>query len=893
MTNLLQDSGTPDAWMWVGKLAPPHNRLEAVTRHALLDSLIQNEDKALTLAVSPPGFGKTTLFTQLRALLMQEGKGRVAWLSLDEADAETSRFLGYLLLSLETAGLDLGGLAHSARSQALERPPHRTLLALLKALAQDGRRFWVVLDDYHRSACRQIDEIIVTLLERGSQWLHLVVSSRNRPSWPLSDLNSRGLVFEISANDLVLSLAEAAEIFGPDVGESAVATVHSKTEGWAVAVQLARLWLARGSGSAFGLPSFSGRVAEVAGYLAEQIVNNLPADCREFLVETSLLESFNAELADAARGRDDSGQLLAQLRSFEALLIPLDANHSWFRYHLLLVDFLQPRLDTTRSRQIHRAAATWLAEREDWARAVAHALRANDTFLGTQLIQNAGGWRLVLKRGIFYTESLIGQFDDVTRRSDPGLLLAQAYLQAKRGNEALAIELLRLAEVMVKESPQLSVDFDVVRSLVSNYFERFAEPANWPVTWRSAADRAPGDHLAQATLLTVGAACSLAWGRFEDAITAARDARTRMQLVASPLGENYCLMHEALALAISGRVKASRGLIDEALALAEVNFGTESSLKAMVGCFKALHLYWEGRWSETEPQIRESEEVLGRTDGWFNAFAAVTETSWRTGFRRHGFRYATEVLNRAAQCARERNLQRLRLLVEVWRVDLLSQAGFAEQAQQQAAAARLDAIRQSPNELGMDWRIREGAALGLMRMHLLTGGANAALVHLEREINAFLRAGLLLPVWRLRLMFLVAAHRTGTHEITQREADDILSTILENGVSGLFLEIGPGALQIIQRANGLLSANFSAVVTQLRGWRAHPVRLHAGFTAKETQVLDSLTKGQSNKAIARALDVSENTVKFHLKQIFQKLGVDNRASAIAIALQQDVRTPDA
>jgi len=107
-----------------------------------------------------------------------------------------------------------------------------------------------------------------------------------------------------------------------------------------------------------------------------------------------------------------------------------------------------------------------------------------------------------------------------------------------------------------------------------------------------------------------------------------------------------------------------------------------------------------------------------------------------------------------------------------------------------------------------------------------------------------------------------------------------------HNVPGLLLEVGPSILPIIQRMEGGLSVAVSTAMTQLRGWQAHPVRPRAQFSGKETQVLVLLCRGQSNKAIALALDISENTVKFHLKQIFQKLGVENRAAAISAALRQ-------
>lgn len=883
-----QGISSANAWMWVGKLAPPQTQLESVPRDALVANLQQQARKPLTLLISAPGFGKTTLLAQWRTALQRSDGSRVAWLSLDEADAEVNRFLAYFILGLESVGLDLGGLSALAHLQSLDVRPQRTVASLLQALSRDGGRITMILDDYHRAASPAVDEVMMTLLERGGEWLHIVMASRNRPAWPLAALKSRGLVHELEASDLVLSLEEASQILGPDLGSSALATVHAKTEGWAVAVQLARLWLARGTGSAFGLPSFSGRVAEVAEYLAEQILDNMPQDCREFLLETSLLERFNADLADVARGRHDSAAILSRLTQFEALLVPLDANRSWFRYHPLLADFLRPRLESRRADEIHRAAAGWLAQRDDLVSAVSHALEANDTNLGVSLVVQAGGWEIVLRKGIRYTESVLQLFDDVARRSEPELTMMHSYLQAKLGNQALSMELLRLAQVSVRGDARLEHHFDIIEALVHSYFERFANIARWPVSGAEAQEVMPDDPLGQGTLLCVGAVGSLAWGGMNEAVEASRAARVQMHLVASPLGENYCLMHEALALAITGDFAASRRLVDEALALAEYNFGTDSTLKAIVGCFKAQHLYWAGQWSESQPWIQDGQDTVEHTDGWLDVFAAAAEVSWRTGLRQHGLQRALMVLDKSAQLARDRGLQRLANLVQAWRVDLLAQCGLASEAQQEARAAGLDAISWANSDNRFDWRRREATTLALARMQLATGASIAAQTRLEREADSYERAGLLLPAWRLRLLTLVAKRKANQGEFGQDEISIVLEPVIRNGLSGLLLEVGPAILPFLPRVDSSLPFNVSAVTTQLRGWQAHPVRRRAQFSAKETQVLELLASGQTNKAIARAMDVSENTVKFHLKQIFQKLGVDNRAAAISLALQQGV-----
>jgi DNA-binding NarL/FixJ family response regulator len=76
-----------------------------------------------------------------------------------------------------------------------------------------------------------------------------------------------------------------------------------------------------------------------------------------------------------------------------------------------------------------------------------------------------------------------------------------------------------------------------------------------------------------------------------------------------------------------------------------------------------------------------------------------------------------------------------------------------------------------------------------------------------------------------------------------------------------------------------------------RKWlRGHQHDPSPGLSAREWEVLGLVARGLSNTQIASALSVSENTVKFHLQNIFQKFGVNNRTEAAAVYFRQ--RKPD-
>jgi LuxR family maltose regulon positive regulatory protein len=889
------NTAEPSDWMWVGKLAPPHIHVASVRREALLRRLQARPAGGLVLVVSPPGFGKTTLLTQWRdALAAREGH-HVAWLSLEAADADPNRLLAYMIVALATAGIDAAALTQRARSQALDPDPQRNVAALMHAIESSGRRVTLILDDYHRAAGSVVDEVMIALLTRGAPWLDLVVASRVRPAWPLAKLRAQGLLDEIDAGDLVLSLSEASSILGPDFDRSALSVLHSRTEGWAVAVQLARLWFARGVGSSHGLQAMSGQVADIAEYLAEQVVETLAPACREFLIATSLLERFSAELADEARGRTDSAALLEQLAPYEALVVPLDASRTWFRQHLLLADYLRARLDARAARDVHRRAAVWLGRQSDWVLAVSHALQADDTALALSLLKSAGGWQLVLRKGIGYTQGLVRQFDEITRRTEPMLLLIQAYLHAKLGDEPLAMELLHLGEVALVGRNELRGDFVVISALVHVYFDRLDGAQRLPLTVDDAQAALPDDLLGQATLLCAGAVRGLALARLADTIDAARAARVRMRLAASSLGENYSLLHLAQALAASGAVVEARSTIDEALALAESNFGVDSSLKSLVGCFKAQHLYWQGHWAEALPMLREGARTIEEVDGWFDVFAATFEVWWRIALRHEGLSAALAVIDHAAALARRRHLGRLTRMVNLWRVDLSSQCNFLTQARQEAHAigleSALDSMLATPASGVADWRYVEAGAIALTRLHLLAGSAREAVGTARRAIVWFSGSELELPIRRLELLILLAMRRVDAGAVAVEAPAGALDFAASNQLGGLLLEAGPGLLPTLRAAEGTLSVGLRPFVSELHGWHAHPPRQRAHFSSKEMEVLLLLAEGEGNKAIARALGVSENTVKFHLKNVFQKLGVDSRAAAIRAALQQGIARP--
>jgi LuxR family transcriptional regulator, maltose regulon positive regulatory protein len=890
------DSG-PD-WLLVGKLAPPEQRITVASRDTLLARLDESLNRSVSVIVSPPGFGKTTLLTQWWRILETRPGIYACWLTLDEIDSEVSRFVAGVILSVARAGVDVGHLEVAARQLSIDPNVRPIALALLEAIRRSGRRTVLILDDFHRARSRAVDEVVETLIERSQGELHLVVSGRYRPAFRVSALLARGLVTLLDAGDLAMSLEQASQVVGVGVSPADLALLHARTEGWAVALQLARLWLDRGRRKPESLKDFSGRTTEMTDYLAEQIVADLSEDLREFLLDTAILERFNAPLADAVRDRSDSEELLERLAHFDALLIPLDDAREWFRYHLLFADFLCQRLRRDSAQRVavlRRRAALALAAFGDLPEAVQHAISADDTALAVALTQQAGGWELILWKGIGYVRSVLKCFSELTIRSEPVLQLTQAYLDIKLARFDAARELLALSHTMLDTAgPRIRRDFNIVQSLWNGYVDNVASIYTEKIeAYISELD--PSDHLGRGTLNCELAVAALGKSSPESAEADSRRAIYDMRAAGSILGLNYAFLHLAQSQLLSGRLREADALFREALVMAEDNFGADSGLKALCSSFVGYCLYLQG-------DVDGSNTLIGSlgqtTDGWLEVFATTFEVRVRQAFVRGGLEEATSVVAEAARLAQDRKLEQLAHLAAAWRVELLALAGRHDDANREASAAGVFAAAEKRGSTDFRWRVRLAATLAVGRLWAGSGATGQALHLIDGARTEFRANKLMLPAYRLDALSIVILKLRGSTEEALARLHTLLDFVVTEGAIGILVEQGRPIESLLHAA---LRRNRELILSGAqRDLIAHVLALlnaaylgnYDGFSARELEVLRELCNGRSNKAIGQFLDLSENTVKFHLKRIFKKLGAESRAGAMTAALQKNLVIPD-
>jgi LuxR family maltose regulon positive regulatory protein len=374
------------------KLYVPRLRPSLVLRPHLIEALNQGLTGKLTLLSAPAGFGKTTLVSEWIA----GGKRPFAWLSLDERDSDLTRFLTYFIAALQTVAAKTGDQLLE-RLQNPQPPPPETLLTdLLNAIAAMPEAFGLVLDDYHLVDAPQVDQAMAFILENLPPQMHLVLTTREDPNFPLPRWRVRRQLTELRASDLRFTVAETAEflsqVMGLNLAEDHIAMLEARTEGWIAGLQLAALSMQGRKDVTGFIQAFAGDNRHIVDYLVEEVLQRQPEPIRHFLLQTAILDQLNGPLCAAVTQQSDGSARLQALEQGNFFLIPLDDRRYWYRYHHLFADVLRLHLHAELPEQVpalHQRASAWHAQNGWPAEAIRHALAGEDFEQAANLIERS------------------------------------------------------------------------------------------------------------------------------------------------------------------------------------------------------------------------------------------------------------------------------------------------------------------------------------------------------------------------------------------------------------------------------------------------------------------------------------------------------------------------
>jgi LuxR family maltose regulon positive regulatory protein len=336
--------------------------------------------KRVTVVSAPPDIGETSL---LRAWARRSTSlRRVAFVSVDSDQQDAQRFWSAVLDAILRPTSSVGAETQSASTASLDADELAD--RVLSELAEQVEAVVLVIDDVHElrpaDALRQLEHLLAPLPSSAG----VLLSSRRDPSIRLHPLRLADAVAEIRAADLRFTERETRELLaasGISLPEAGAAALYERTEGWAAGLPLAVISLIGHLDPERFVAEFSGTDGAIGEYLVAEMLERQPSEVQSMLLRTSLVDRMNGELAELLAGRLGSEQMLLELEDANALVVSLDAQRTWFRYHQLLADFLRLELRRRLAGEIpdlHRRAAQWFADHGEAVVAVRHTQAAGD-----------------------------------------------------------------------------------------------------------------------------------------------------------------------------------------------------------------------------------------------------------------------------------------------------------------------------------------------------------------------------------------------------------------------------------------------------------------------------------------------------------------------------------
>jgi len=868
------------------KMYLPRLRPNMVSRPRLIERLSVGLHRKLTLISAPAGFGKTTLVSEW----VQGIERPAAWLSLDEEENDSLRFLAYLVAALQTIAPRLGkGVLGILQSP--QPPPLASILTtLLNELTTFPDQIVLVLDDYHLIESQAVDQALTFLVEHLPPQMHLVIVTRSDPHLPLARLRARDHVTELRAAGLRFTASESAaflnQMMGLTLSAEDIAALERRTEGWIAGLQLAALSLQGQEDATSLIASFTGSHHFVLDYLMEEVLGQQDAGVQTFLLHTSILDRMSGPLCDAVvLDSTTPGQAtLEDLERANLFLIPLDNERRWYRYHHLFADLLRLRLPQSISsspvlaqsqvNDLHVRASSWYEDQGLTMEAFHHATAANDVERAERLMEG-NGFPRHFPGAVTTVLNWLDSLPKTVLDARPSLWVRYATLLLVSAETTGVEEKLQAAEAALQGTNLDARTRDLIGQIAAARATLALTPYQ-PETVLAQSRRAleylaPENLFSRATAQwTLGVAYQLQGDR-----AAARGAYTEV-IENSQASED--IFTTILATMCLGMIQEA----DNQLHLAVQTYQRVLQLagdqplshlcEAHLGLARVLY-----EWNDLEAaeQHRRQSLHLSRQCGQAVEYSIACGVFLaRLCLTRGEVSDAAALLAQARQSAQQHNV--VARMPEITAAQVLT---FLRQGSL-SAAAHLAQAHQLP--------------LSQARVHLAQGDPSTALAVLARQRELVQAKGWKDEQLKVMVLQAIVARAHGEKDQAVLLLIDALAMAEPAGFIRLFLDEGLPMASLLSEALALgrmpdylrkLLTAYEAEQQQSENRLSPPPAqpLLEPLSERELEVLRLVAAGLSNQEISERLFLVLGTVKGHTHKIFGKLGAQRRTEAIARA----------
>lgn len=883
------------------KLYPPSLPEDCVSRSRLLGALDRALLAPLTIISAPAGYGKSVLASDWVSRLKMPS----AWVSLDASESDLRQFLSCVIEALESFAPDALAATRQLLS-AVELPPLQLLVGYLtNDLDNIDEPFVLVLDDFHRLDKQStVSDLLALLLDHPPPGLHLLILSRSDLSLPLGKLRASNQLVEIRLQDLRFTLDESTALIRGAanfiLSASALQHLDAEVEGWPVGLRLVSLMLRQASDPDVAVLALHGGIPQTQEYMLQEVLAGLPPDIRDSLLRTSILSRFSAGLIDAVCwSRDlppsglDGKSFVAELERSNLFAYSLDSQGRWYRYHhwfqYMLERQLQAEIGEQKLSELHQRAAAWFEANDELGEAQLHLLAAGQPQAAADLVARKFLGVIENDRW-FVVERWLNQLPADIRNERLNMQIAAAWVAfAKLDVESVLATLTRIDVLLQEQDLQLGYEahLDFLNGWLAYWKGELAVARRYLERAIDGFDVAPGMIAGELRLYIAFAMCLSG-----DHPGAVRFAAEQRVAAGAQAGEPYLLR----ILGTGPHINYIAGDIDAAAA-------STASMEALSNHHENAYAlgwaaYFHGIQNLSRSEFAPALQQFARCDANLNLIerrAAVDMLAARVLAQQlHGQHEAALASHAAlAQFVQNYEVGDCVWVIESVAARLALLSGDPAAAMHWARAVVLPEVSPVESHLWV-----ANPANTRARVLILAGDqpdVERGLELLDQLLARYRAYHNFCQVIDILPLRAVALARLGDQEGAQAALLQALQEAASGGWTRPFIEIGepirellagldPAELErpFVQLLLKQLPVAGSAAAAGASGNQSasHLSDADDGLTNRELDILEFLEQRLQNKEIAARLYISPHTVGYHLKHIYQKLGVNGRRQAV-------------
>lgn len=865
-----------------------------IERADLLAKLDQAKCYPLTLVVAPAGYGKTTLVAQWQA--QQEAKHqRVGWLSLDEGDNQAVQFAEYFTAALSKATeLSFAGIAYQGNLLAY-------FSQLLIPLTQIQNHFYLVLDDYHCLHNSEIHDAMRFWLKHQPACMSLILVSRLTPPLSMTNFRIHEQLLEIDSTQLAFSTAEAAQFLAlklnENLPEEKVALLCEQVEGWATALQL----IAITAKSQPDLLQFPEKLLSklnqqhIADYLDEEVFYHIAPETKRLMQRCAILRVMNEKLVQAVSQDSQGVTKLYELEKSGLFIRRYQQENGevWWQFHPILAAYLLQscRLELSNEWQkLHKIASqVWLTLGHS-SDALFHAEMLDETQTVYTLLQS-DGWKLFHQGQLKLLESSLNRLPAEQLWQDSNLVLLKAWLAQSQHRYHEVAGILQKFQPNQPLAEDLQAHFDALKAQVA------INEGNDEQAYRLAKQAMAhfSSHVGYAQVVA-----NSIIGEAQHCRGYLKEGLGQMQKV-----EKMALAQHAHHQWLWSKLQQAEILSAQGFWQSAYDLLKETSHQA-----KPLHripmyefllrlkgqILWEWHHLEqAEKMANAGIALLEKESEQLQCLALLAKISLTRGDLNNAARLIEQARDLLASCDVHRD----------WRttfdeVQMLYWQIAEDKSQLEGWLAQTNFPTKEHNHfLQRQWR-------NIARAYLLQDKFDQALNVVNRLLQTSVAFNLISDTQRSLILRNRIYFRQGKWELAQKDLIQALNFSQQtNFISAFVIEGDLMAQQIRQllQFNVLDELATHKAKFILRSINQHNRHKFAHFdeefvnnllknpqvpellkisplTSREWQVLGLIYSGYSNEQISQELVVAITTIKTHIRNLYQKIGVENRNEAI-------------